>query len=104
MPSIWPRRPAIAEVIRLVALDGQTTVSLCIGSSRCGWAPLQRFLHRHPAGQAEREFGAVDAVIAAVDQGHRAIDHREAERALGHRFADAFLDRRDPLLGNRAAV
>ncbi len=38
MPSICPRRPATADVIRLVALDGQTTVSLCIGSSRCGCA------------------------------------------------------------------
>src|SRR5213076_2984218 len=55
MPSIWPRRPATAEVIRLVALDGQTTVSLCIGSSKCG-------------------------------------------------FADAVLDRWNPLLGHRAAM
>ena len=91
-------------MIRLVALDGQTTVSLCIGSSRCGLRGGERFLHRDPPGEPERELGAVDAVIAAVDQGHRAIDHLEAERALAHRFAHAFLDRRDPLLGHGAAV
>ena len=64
----------------------------------------ERLLHRDPPGEAEGELGAVDAVIAAVDQGHRAIDHLEAERALDHRLANAVLDRGDPLLGHRAAV
>ena len=104
MPSICPRRPATAEVIRLVALDGQTTVSLCIGSSRCGRRGGERFLHRDPAGQAEGELGAVDAVVAAVDQGHGDVDDLEAQRPFVHRLADAFLDRRDPLLRHGAAV
>src|SRR5262249_19126716 len=64
----------------------------------------QRLLHREPPGEPEREFGAVDAVIAAVDQGHGAVDDLESERALLHRFADAVLDRRGPLPGNGAAV
>ena len=104
MPSIWPRRLAIAEVIRLVALDGHTTVSLCIGSSRCGLGRGERLLHRDPPGEPERKLRAVDAVIAAVDQGHRDVDHVEAERALDHRILDALFDRRDPLLGDRPAV
>ena len=101
MPSICPRRPATAEVTRLVALDGQTTVSLCTGSSRCGAAAASASCIAIRPASAEGELGAVDAVVAAVDQGHRDIDHREAERPLGHRFADALLDRRDPLLGDR---
>ena len=43
-------------------------------------------------------------MIAAVDQGDRAIDHLEAERALPHRFAYAVLDRGNPLLGDRSAM
>ena len=104
MPSIWPRRPATAEVIRLVALDGQTTLNLVHRLEQMRLGRGQRFLHRDPPGEAERELRAVDAVIAAVDQRDRAVDHLEAERAFVHRFAHAFLDRRNPLLGNRAAV
>src|SRR5690349_17999069 len=43
-------------------------------------------------------------MVAAVDESHRAIDHREPKRALVHRFAHTFLDGRYPLLGNGAAV
>ena len=64
----------------------------------------KRILHRDPPGKPESELRAVDAVVAAVDQRDRAIDHFEAERALAHRLADAVLDRRDPLLGDRSAV
>ena len=42
-------------------------------------------------------------MVGAVDQGHRDVDDREAERALDRRVPDAGLDRRDPLLGNDAA-
>jgi len=61
-------------------------------------------LHRNSAGQAERKLGAVDAMIAAIDQSHCAIDDLEAERSLHHRLADAVLDGRYPLLGYRSAV
>ena len=62
------------------------------------------FLHRDPPGEAEGELRTVDAVIAAVDQADRDIDHVEAERAFGHRISDALFDRRNPLLGDRPAV
>src|SRR3954470_21679388 len=64
----------------------------------------QRLVHRDPAGEPESELGAVDAVIAAVDQAYRTVDHLEAERPLDHRLTDAVLDRRDPLLGHRTPV
>ena len=52
MPSICPRRPATAEVMRLVAFDGQTTLILCIGSSRCGWAaPKASCIAMRPASR-----------------------------------------------------
>ena len=103
MPSICPRRPAVAEVARLVALDGQVRATRCTGSSRCGRGLRQRVVHRDPPGGAEREFARIDAVEAAVGQRHRDIDHREAERSLDHRIAHALLDRGDILLRNGAA-
>ena len=63
----------------------------------------QRLGHADPPGGAEGELGAVDAVVGAVDQGHRDVDHRKAERALGERVLDAGLDRGDPLLGDHPA-
>jgi hypothetical protein len=92
MPSICPRRLATAELTRLVGLEEVR---------RTG---REGFGHRQPPGEAEGELGAVDAVVAAVDQGHRDVDDREAERALAHRLAHAFLDRRDPLLRYGSAV
>src|SRR6185295_10818234 len=64
----------------------------------------QRFLHGDPPGKPEGELGAVDAVIAAVDQAYRDVDDMEAERSFDHRFLDAFLDGRNPLLWHRSAV
>ena len=64
----------------------------------------KRLLHRDPSRQTEGELGAVDAMITAVDQCHRAIDDLEAKRSFDHRFDNAFLDSRDPLLGHRPAV
>ncbi len=61
-------------------------------------------MHRQAPGEAEGELGAVDAVIAAVDEGHGDVDHLEAERTLDQRLANAVLDRRNPLLRHGAAV
>ena len=91
-------------MIRLVALDGRHDRQLLHRLEQVRAGGGERFVHRDPAGQAERQLGAVDAVVAAVDQGHRDVDHREAQRALLHRVADALLDRRDPLLRHGAAV
>src|SRR6187455_1675035 len=63
----------------------------------------ERLRHADPAGGAERDLGAVDAVIGAVDQGHRDIDDREAQRTLHRCIPYACLDRGDPLLGHDSA-
>src|SRR5215213_8400062 len=62
------------------------------------------FVHRHASSEPESEFGAVDAVIASVDEADGDVDDVEAERALTHRFAHAILDRWDPLLRDGPAV
>src|SRR4051795_5206262 len=64
----------------------------------------ERLLHRDPPREAERQLGALDAVIAAVDQRDGAIDHLKAEWAFDHRFAHAFLDGWNPLFRDGAAV
>src|SRR4051794_40598104 len=64
----------------------------------------ERLLHRGASGEAEGELRAIHAVVAAVDEGHRAVDDPEAERSLVHRLSHAFLNRRDPLFRNGAAV
>ena len=64
----------------------------------------QRFVHRDAPSEAEGELGAVDAVVAAVDQADGDVHDLEAERALFHGFPDAILNRGNPLLGHRAAV
>ena len=56
------------------------------------------------ARPAKGELARIHAVIAAIDQRHGGIDHREAERAFLHRVAHSLFDRRDPLFRNRAAV
>ena len=57
MPSIWPRRPATAEVIRLVALDGQTTRQLVHRLEQVRLRGGERLLHRDAPGKPERELG-----------------------------------------------
>src|SRR5581483_553650 len=64
----------------------------------------ERLLHRDPASKAEGKLGAVDAMIATVDKCDGAVDHLEPERALRHRFNDAFLDGRYPLPRHSAAM
>ena len=51
----------------------------------------------------ERHVGGIDRVIGAVDQRHRDVDHREAERAVLERVDDALLDRRDVIARHHAA-
>ena len=55
-------------------------------------------------GGLERQFVRIDIVIGAVVENHLEIDHRKAgEKAALGRLHDAFLDRRNVVLGNRAA-
>ena len=102
-PSTWPRLAESIEVTPEVQWSGTWMVSRSIGSSRCGAHWRRPSSIGEPPGQAEGHFGGVDGVVAAVDQGHRHVDDREAQRPLGHAVAHALLDRRDPLPGHHAA-
>src|SRR3954464_10088719 len=64
----------------------------------------QRILHGDAAGETECELGAVDAMIAAVDKCHAAVDDLKTKRPLAHRFDDAFLHCRNPLFRYRSTV
>ena len=64
----------------------------------------QALLDRHRAGDLERHLRGVDLVVGAVDELDLDVDDREAgEHAGAERLLDALVDRRDVLLGNRAA-
>src|SRR5436190_21571414 len=64
----------------------------------------KRLVHGDAAGEPECELGAVDAVVAAVDQADRDIHHLEAQGAFRHRFPDSLFDCRNPLPRHRTAV
>src|SRR5882762_3871293 len=62
------------------------------------------FLKSHRARDFESHFVRVDIVVAAVDENHGDIHHREAsENPVVERFADARFDGRNEFTGNRAA-
>ena len=56
-----------------------------------------------PCGDLKRHIGAIHRMKGAVDQGHRDIDDRIAERTFLQRFFGPVFDRRDILLWHRAA-
>src|SRR5713226_9338105 len=62
------------------------------------------FLEGHGAGDFESHFRAVHIVVAAVDQNHGDIHHREAgQNAAIQRFADSGFNRRNEFARNGAA-
>ena len=64
----------------------------------------QSLVDGEAAGELERHVGGVDGVIGAVDQLHRDVDHREAERPVLERVDDALLHRRDVVARHHAAL
>src|SRR5262249_52502571 len=113
-----PALPTLAgvETENLTALAGQDRVDLGGGVR---WARdlhhmdrlqqhrlalRQRLGYANTARNAERHVGGVDRMIRAVDQGHRDVDHRKAERAMFHRVDDAFLDSRAVIARDHATA
>jgi hypothetical protein len=84
--------------------SGVTTSTAIIGSSRIGAGLAETLLDRHRTSDLERHFGRVDLVIAAVDQLNLDVnDGISGEYAGSKRLLNALVDRRNVLLGNRAA-
>src|SRR5882762_4534279 len=81
--------------------SGTTTSTFIMGSRRTAFAGSMAFKEAC-ARDFESHFVRVDIVVAAVDENHGDIHHREArENAIVERFADARFDGRNEFAGNR---
>src|SRR5581483_9522706 len=97
-----PAREVAHHVAHVVLRDDDFDAHHRFEQDRLGF--LRRVLERHRAGDLERHFRRVDVVVRAVIQLHlHVVDRVAGQDAARERFANAFLDRLDEFLRDRAA-
>ena len=114
VPALPPRPGVEAEELAAPAADEPLRPgSICAGhrdADHIDRLEQHRIAFRHALGHGdaggllEGHFGAVHLVVRAVGEGHRHVDHGEAERPFVHVVLDPGLDRRDVLARHDAAA
>ena len=102
MPVMWPRRVDRSAEMSPNLAAGTVTSIETIGSSRPGWAFSKALRKARGGGRLERLLRAVDRVVLAeVDLDLDVDDLVARDDPLLHLLADALLDGRDELVGDR---